>query len=344
MIRFSLLQFRAQAIVAGAGLVIAAIVLAATGLHLAHLYDSSAFATCLGTACTRNAASFLNKAASYASLGRFLGFVVLGVPAVIGLFWGAPLVAREIETHTDRLAWTQGVTRSRWIAVKLAVVGVASVAVTGLLSLMVTWWASPIDKASMYRWSAFDQRDIVPVAYAAFAFTLGVAAGALIRRTLPAMAVALVVFIAAQLLITVARPHYIAPLRATPAISLASLQGTGVTGNGRLFIQPAQLEIAGAWILSPSLRCAGTAQCDVITSNGGSAANLPATRACHTSAPLSGPRSCDAYLATLHLRQLVTYQPAGRFWVFQWIETAIYAALAIVLAFVSFFQVRRRIT
>jgi ABC-type transport system involved in multi-copper enzyme maturation permease subunit len=198
MIRFSLLQFRAQAIVAVAGLVIAAIVLAVTGLQLAHLYDSSALATCLGTACTKSAASFQNRAVSYASLGRFLGFVVLGVPAVIGLFWGAPLVAREIETHTDRLAWTQGVTRSRWIAVKLAVVGVASMAVTGLLSLMITWWASPIDKASMYRWSAFDQRGIVPVAYAAFAFTLGVAAGAVIRRTLPAMAVALVVFIAAH--------------------------------------------------------------------------------------------------------------------------------------------------
>ena len=49
--------------------------------------------------------------------------LLLVVPAIIGIFWGAPLVARELETGTYRLAWTQSVTRTRWLAVKLAVVG-----------------------------------------------------------------------------------------------------------------------------------------------------------------------------------------------------------------------------
>ena len=61
------------------------------------------------------------------------------------MFWGAPLVARELETGTFRLAWTQSVTRTRWLAVKLALVGLASMAVAGLLSLILTWWSSPID-------------------------------------------------------------------------------------------------------------------------------------------------------------------------------------------------------
>ena len=38
------------------------------------------------------------------------------------------------------MAWTQSVTRTRWLAVKLAVVGAGSVLAAGLLSLMVTWW------------------------------------------------------------------------------------------------------------------------------------------------------------------------------------------------------------
>ena len=76
------------------------------------------------------------------------GLILLYVtPGIIGVFWGAPLVTRELEAGTFRLAWNQGVTRTRWIAVKLAAVGLAAMAVSGLLSLAVTWWASPVDRA-----------------------------------------------------------------------------------------------------------------------------------------------------------------------------------------------------
>ena len=64
----------------------------------------------------------------------FGGIVVVYVlPAIIGLFWGAPLVARELEAGTHRLVWNQSVTRTRWLGTKLAVVGLASVAAAGLL-------------------------------------------------------------------------------------------------------------------------------------------------------------------------------------------------------------------
>ena len=51
------------------------------------------------------------------------------MPVFIGVFWGAPLVARELETGTFRLAWTQSVTRTRWFAIKLTVVGASAVVV-----------------------------------------------------------------------------------------------------------------------------------------------------------------------------------------------------------------------
>ena len=143
---------------------------------------------------------------------------VLAVPALLGIFWGAPLLARELETGTYRLAWTQSVTRTRWLAVKLAVVGLAGIAVAGLFSLMVTWWSSPIDKVSMsgvsrltanrFAPAVFDERNIAPLGYAAFAIALGVTVGLLLRRTLPAMAVTLAVFVGIQILMpTLVRPN-----------------------------------------------------------------------------------------------------------------------------------------
>ena len=84
----------------------------------------------------------LNTANSLDALG-------LAVPALIGMFWGAPLVAREFETGTLRLVWTQGVTRVRWLAAKLGVAGMAAITAGELFSLMVDWWSSPIRKANL---------------------------------------------------------------------------------------------------------------------------------------------------------------------------------------------------
>ena len=104
---------------------------------------------------------------------------------------------------------------------KLAVIGFVSVAFTGLLSLMVTWWSSPIDRVNTQPFGVFDQRDIVPLAYAAFAFALGVAAGVVIRRTIPAMVATLVGFVGVRLAITSwVRPYLFAPLRFASAALL----------------------------------------------------------------------------------------------------------------------------
>jgi hypothetical protein len=330
MIRFTWLQFRAQAAVAGIALAITAIALAVTGPHLAHLYSASGVAACRTRGICPGA-----------DAGRLLSMLVIGVPAIIGLFWGAPLVATELETHSYRLAWTQGVTRTRWLAVKLAVVGLASMAAAGLLSLMVTWWAGPIDEATADQWSALSQRGLIPVGSAAFAFALGVTAGLLIRRTLPAIAVTLAVFTLGQFAMAAAGPHLLTPLRTTTAVTTASLRSTGFTGEDRLMVVPAPAGIPGAWILSPAQQCGDTAACDIITATGQSAARLPATKACETAGT---GQACDAYIATLHLRQAVTYQPATRYWIFQWYETAIYLAVSLILAAMCFLEIRRRIT
>jgi ABC-type transport system involved in multi-copper enzyme maturation permease subunit len=123
------------------------------------------------------------------------------VPPLIGIFWGAPLIARELEAGTHRLVCNQSVTRTRWLATKLAVVGGAAAATVGLLSWAVTAWAHHIDHAKDDRITplVYGARGIVPIGYAVFAVTLDLTLGMLIRRTVPAMAATLAVYVAAVL-------------------------------------------------------------------------------------------------------------------------------------------------
>jgi ABC-2 family transporter protein len=206
-------QFRAQAIVAAAVLAAVAIALAVTGPHLAGLYASSGLAACPAHGnCERLITAFMDQVKGSTPDGLLFALCIgllLAAPGLIGVFWGAPLVTREIEAGTFRLAWNQSVTRAHWLAVKLSLIGLASMAATGLLSLMVSWWASPLDRVTglsagrdgtpgfdRFAPVLFASRGITPIAYAAFAFALGVTVGVLIRRTVPAMAVTLAVFAA----------------------------------------------------------------------------------------------------------------------------------------------------
>jgi ABC-2 family transporter len=340
-------QFRAQSVVAAAALAATAVVLGLTAAHLAHLYAAAGVASChSGGACAAANANFVNLLnAGFANhLPLLFGTALIVVPAVIGIFWGAPLVTRELETGTYHLVWNQSVSRTRWLATKLAIVGAASMAVAGLFSLMVTWSASLIDKVNM-NWllpSVFSERGIAPVGYAAFAFVLGVLAGVLIRRTVPAMAVTLVVFTAVQFAMRVLRSHLIAPLHAT--VPIDAINGASIAvrsgGSGTLSLVPAADNIPGAWIYSVQVvNAAGHPVQSVPLSSAGGLS----TQACGPNGGRGPSPTCFAGLAQHGFRDLVTYQPASRFWLFQGYETAIFLALAVGLAAVCVWWIRRRL-
>ena len=107
-------QFRAQTVVTSAALAVLAIVLLITGLQLSHTFDTTVIGCRARGDCTGAINALQSQDTAVQDLARLLMYVV---PAVIGVFWGAPLLARELETGTYRLAWTQGVTRARWFAV-----------------------------------------------------------------------------------------------------------------------------------------------------------------------------------------------------------------------------------
>jgi hypothetical protein len=166
------------------------------------------------------------------TLRLWLSVLVVVIPGLLGAFWGAPLVAGELESGSFRLAWTQDVSRARWLAARLTVSGLASMAAAGLASWLVTWWAGPLDRAGLDQFGSFDSRDIVPLGYAAFAFALGVLLGALLRRTVPAMAATLLAFTAARLAFRLlARPHLLPPVTRALALDPSS---TGYGSSGFL--------------------------------------------------------------------------------------------------------------
>jgi hypothetical protein len=334
-------QFRAQAIAGAAALAVLAIVLAVTGLHLAHLFDSSGVATCqVHGDCGPVVSAFTQQvqASGYKVLFDLTIALLLVTPALIGIFWGAPLVTREIEAGTFRLAWNQSVTRVRWLAVKLGLIGLASIATAGLLTLMVSWWASPIDRASalpagpgLGRFTPvlFDARGIAPIGYAAFAFALGITVGVLVRRTVPAMAITLAVFAAVQIVMPLwIRPHLIAPVHASSAFNAANLTEIATSNNGNMTVAAA-VNLPGAWVLAnQTLTPAG----HVFTG--------PAPAACIGNAP--SMNGCQDAIGRLGLRQYVTYQPADRYWALQGYETGIFVVLALGLAAGCVWRVRRR--
>ncbi|WP_017569370.1 ABC transporter permease [Nocardiopsis halotolerans] len=330
-------QFRASAASATAALVLLAAALALTGPGLAEEYATE-LAACAsvegGGGCSVPGQRFFrdHRTAFFAVTG-----LVLAMPALIGMFWGAPLVAREFEAGTHALVWSQSVTRTRWLATRLGLVGLAAVTVAGLGSLLVTWWSPPLDTAastlSRMEPVLFAARGVVPVGYAVLALALGVAVGMLVRRLLPAMALTLAVLVAVQIAVpALVRPSLLPPVRSTIEISETNAAGFRVArvGPDRVTVDAGD---TGAWLLSSrtvnaSGRVVGTV--DVPTSTG------PCGRS-----PEAGPGECLAEMTRLGYRLQVTYHPASRFWPLQWIETGIHTLLALGLAGFCLWRVRR---
>jgi ABC-2 family transporter protein len=353
MIRFSWLQARAQTFVAAGVLVIIGLVLAITGPHLVHLYNAAAASCGTPGNCGFNLFPNLDN-----TLRIWLSALVIVVPGLIAIFWGAPLVARESETGTFRLAWTQSITRTHWLVAKLGLLGVISMAVTGLLSLFVTWWASPMDAVQQNRYAFFDARGIVPLGYAAFAFALGVLFGVVFRRTLPAMALTLVVLVVAQLaFLHEVRPHLYSPTRTITALSASSIDGLRQSPGGNVMLMISSPSIPNAWIYSNHIvdsagrpmtsqrlltACPGIPQGPTPPPAAANGSPLRGTQS-RSAAPQDIKSTLEACAATVArtFHQEATYQPASRYWAFQWYELGIYLAAALLLAGASIGLVRR---
>ncbi|GAA2825159.1 ABC transporter permease subunit [Nonomuraea rubra] len=345
-------QFRAAAAMTAAALGVLVAVLAVSRTALVDQYAQGLDLCARGGDCARFLDRFFDEHQT-----PFLGVTAaaLVLPALIGLFWGAPLITRELEAGTHLLVWSQSITRTRWLAVKLALIGVAAAVAGGLVSLAVSWWAGALDRAAvefpLMGPLVFGGRGVAPIGYAAFAFALGVTVGMLVRRPLPAMAVTLVLFTAVQIAMPIlVRPHLLPPARASFELSPSNVDQLlrGREGELAVAVDTRVPGDPGAWALSSRIVGPSSTTVPGLASEDGTLVPVPTTAGpCDLRAQPEGPpeRSGDICLDELNrlgYRQDVAYHPSSRFWPLQWFETGLYAALTLGLMGLCLWLVRRR--
>ncbi|MGH2833582.1 MAG: ABC transporter permease subunit [Solirubrobacteraceae bacterium] len=295
------------------------------GLPLHHAYAAAA-------ACRpQSSSACANLASSFAGMDRVLadGYVLQVVPALVGAFVGAPLLARELETGTFRYVWTQGLGRWRWTLAKLVALAVVVVVAAAAFTLLLSWYYEPYfatgdRNLSFYDISPlsgglFDLRGVAFAAWMLAAFAIGCLAGVLIRRVVPAILATLGAYAGLALATGLfLRERYMTPL---------------VTNHLQLVEGPKISPLGTKWILSQSY------------TKGGHAVGQAAIERFLRTAPMGNlEKGFDAtrYLLQHGYTVWTHYQPASRFWSFQWIEGGWLFALSLLLLGATLWLVRRR--
>ncbi|MCP3800003.1 hypothetical protein NLX83_12125 [Allokutzneria sp. A3M-2-11 16] len=236
--------------------------------------------------------------------------VLLPVLAIAaGVFLGAPLLAREMEQRTHRYAWTQGVSRLRWLNTKLVMLGATVLLLSTAVSAAHMWWYAPAAKTEGL-FDAFGMTAPVFPAVCLFAFLLGVFMGALFKRVLTAITLTTAGFLACLVPVqTIFRTRY-----------LPAVDGQYAEARGGWVMDFLYTDGSGTYTLFSALQKAGLS---------GSGTSF-------------GSKEIGQ-LKALGFREFVSYQPADRFWTFQLIEAGIFTGLAAVCVALTFYLVRTRL-
>lgn len=248
-----------------------------------------------------------------------LTLAFLALPVLSGMFIGAPLLPRELEHGTDDVVWTQGITRRKWLFIKLALLGFTTFVLATVLAAAGRLWSTSVPGPDLVydQWSSFDVQGPEFVAYALFSFALGVAAGAAIGRTVAAMAVVPVGFLVLRVGVEHARENFLPPV-----VSEVNPNSSG----------PSQ-----AWIIGNEhpVDLHGNAISSVQLDQISNACLHPSTGV------LPGNFDLQACWHEHGVKVLQTFQPAERFPLFQGIEAAIFVLAAIVLLGFAYWVLRR---
>jgi hypothetical protein len=311
-------QQRAETLIAAVVLALLAILLVPTGIEMASRYDHDGLSACAAAGradgCRQAIGAFTQRFDAIMGVLPWLNLL----PGVIGIVLAAPLLL-EIESGTFRLAWTQSITRRRWLAVKLGTAALAAVVAALAMTALVTWWRAPLDHLHGRMEDVFDFEGTVGIGYVLFALGLALAVGVVWRRAVPALIAGFAGYTVVRIFVqSWLRERYRSPLTATwPARS----------GLERP-------EIAKAWVLDlrPSDRLGRS-----ITPPG--AAMQACERRVGTTVGVVDPSCLPA-----DLYNHAVFQPSSRFWEFQLIETALFAGIGVALIGFAAWWVHERIT
>jgi ABC-type transport system involved in multi-copper enzyme maturation permease subunit len=318
-------QHRGELLFVSGGVLLVTALLRVVHVLLAHSYAELGIGACdrPATESCRNAMQSLLTSYTWLSL---VVYALLLLPALLGMFVAAPLVAREFEAGTFRLAWIQSVTRSQWFWAKVIAVSLASALAAVAVTAAVTWSLQPLIRVDELMtlnfmipmtFPLFDVSGTALVATTVLAIAAGTLFGALTGRTVLAMVLTLIVFAGVRIpMNSYLRPNILPPLTLTAPISVNNVLqmvplGSWLRGSGFIDQQGNTYEML-AMVAGP---CRSAAD------------------------PAAFARCVDG----LGLRSYVIYTPPDRFWVYQGIESGTYLTLALLLILGAWWHVRSRI-
>jgi hypothetical protein len=293
------------------------------GRQLHHAYAAA-------TTCNPNSPICADLITHFDGMNHVLqgGYTLQIVPALIGAFIGAPVLARELETGTFRFAWTQGFQRWRWALAKLVALALVVTVAAGALSLLFSWYYQPYlttrnGALSLTEWSPFspalfDLRGIAFAAWTLTAFAIGALAGMLIRRVVPAIVATLAAYTGLAVGAgNVVRQHYLTPLLTS---------NLNVPGSAWIMRQ--------WWTKGGAFAFAGRPPEGLLEQFCSSPPLGPLGK--------PSPVTLTQCLAQHGYTQWTSYQPARRFWLFQGMEAGWLLALSAVLIATTVWVAHRR--
>ena len=307
-------QHRLEGLVTLGVLVVIGMFLLLTGRAMASSFQQLGLSRCLGQTTPGSPCPDLIMAfGSQYGLLLFFDNLLIILPLLLGALVGAPLVAREVEQRTHLLVWTQSVTRLRWLTVKLALVLGASLLASGALLALLIWWYRPWAKLDgSFGNGAYDTSGPVWMAATLLALALGIFAGTLTRRVVFAIFLTIALFVAIRAPVeNLWRPYFEAPITLTHQI--------GQSNNNQSTLSNQDWVISQGYIDAQGNKHDGLVGC---TTN---------------------QTLVECFQANGAQALFVSYQPADRFWTFQWIETAIYLGFSVLALFAAFWLVRHRL-
>jgi hypothetical protein len=209
---------RTETLIAVGILALLAALLIPTGIQMANAYHQDGLAACVSinpskpVLCGNELGDFQQRFQSLTTLANWFTLI----PGLIGVLLAAPFIF-DLENGTYRLAWTQSITRGRWLLGKLGLPVAAAAVAAGALILLFTWWRAPnVHINGRLDTGNYDTTGTVVIGYTLFALALALALGAIWRRAAASLTVAFVGYFALRIFVDYwLRDQLVAPLKAT---------------------------------------------------------------------------------------------------------------------------------
>ena len=328
LMRVALIQHRAALIT-----IFVAFVVLVIAIVIGRDAVSASYASYLAAGCTLahpiNLGVCANTANQFADIPSFTPLVIALrlFPLVIGAFVGAPLVAREMESGTYRFAWTQGVGRIRLLIVTLAMLALIVTPVAVALGFLLGgWYIHPyavINVAVGSHWQSglFTTTWWMTPVWTLFALALGTLVGAVVKRTVAAIATTAVVVGGVLLAVglylnrifdigAVASSRLMLSYFPTGTINTVAFGGVGPSGS---------LLVRG-WFVGPGGRVLGSHAAKRVRDH--------VIGLYQSKSGANDPNAAKRWLSLHHYTYWFTYQPANHFWILQAVVGLVVLAVA----------------